>query len=267
MDTLAPQTLDRFKEVLEHNRQHNQWRGIILTGSEITLRNDLLMLVKQAKAANFDHVRIQTHGMHLANSSFCDRLLDAGVDEFFVSVAGSDEKTHDEITTVAGSFEKMLRGMEYLDTFEHVSLITNTVVTRLSYQLLPDLVDAFSHLHRLVQMEFWNYFPMQERDHKNLIVRHTDIQPYLISAIGKAKAQGRNVEVKNYPQCLMAEHADVLINDQPELLIDPEFWRQFERNGFYQCLQADHCSSEECLGLNQANTAKFGWEEKLLTPV
>ena len=90
MHRLAPESAERFDEVLAENARHRRWKGLILTGSEITLRRDLPDLARRARAAGFEHVRIQTHGMHLGDPGYCETLLNAGVDEYFVSVAGPD---------------------------------------------------------------------------------------------------------------------------------------------------------------------------------
>lgn len=267
MDYLQPQTGDVFDGVLQEQAQNRRWKGIILTGSEITLHKELIPMVRRAKAAGFEHVRIQTHGMHLGQTSFTDSLLEAGVDEYFVSVAGSDSESHDRITEVEGAFEKMMKGLSYLDQFDHVSIITNTVVTKLSYALLPDLVESLSHLRQLKQMEFWNYWPMTEMDDKDLIPRAADALPYLDKASRVAITQGRAVEIKNFPECLLGDLSHLLDNDQPELLIDPAFWDQFNRNGFHQCVHREVCTSHQCLGLNEAYTAKYGWEKDLVSPV
>jgi MoaA/NifB/PqqE/SkfB family radical SAM enzyme len=267
MDYLQPQSDQVFEEVLAEQRRNQRWQGIILTGSEITLHKELISMVEAAKQAGFKHVRIQTHGMHLGQTSFCDSLLGAGVDEFFVSVAGSDAGSHDTITQVEGAFDKMMAGMRYLDQFDQVSLITNTVVTKLSYHLLPKLVESLSHLRQLKQMEFWHYWPMTELDDKDLIAKVGDVLPYLEEAIVRAQALGRVVEVKNFPQCLLGEFGHLLDNEQPQLLIDEAFWDQFNRNGFHQCLYREECMSAQCLGLNQAYTAKYGWEKDRVKPI
>ncbi len=267
MDELAPESLDKFAELLEYNQAQRQWKGIILTGSEITLRKDHAELARQARAAGFEHVRIQTHGMHLAQESYCRKLVEAGVDEYFISVAGSDAQTHDDITEVEGSFERTLHGMENLEAYDHVRAITNTVVTAKSYHLLPAVVERLAHLKRLVQMEFWVYWPMSESDEKNLLVSNADILPYLKEAIHRAQSLGRAVEVKNFPQCMLGEYGDALVNNQPQLFIDPAFWTQFMRNGFHQCVHREQCGSKECLGLTTPYIEKFGWEGDRLHPL
>jgi MoaA/NifB/PqqE/SkfB family radical SAM enzyme len=267
MDRLAPESRARFDQVLEDNGRQRRWKGLILTGSEITLRRDLPELARRARAAGFEHVRIQTHGMHLADPAYCESLIDAGIDEYFISIAGPDAETHDAITGVPGSFGKTLRGLENLDGRDGVVTLTNSVVTTRSFRLLPQLVDALGRLRSLAQMEFWVYWPMRETDEKDLIAPHASVAPYLREAISRALALGRGVEVKNFPECMLGDEGPALMNAQPQLLIDPAFWPEFMRNGFYQCVYRDRCASTECLGLSTAYIAKHGNDEDLLHPL
>ncbi len=263
LETTPDAVLDR---VCAEQSRTGRWKGLVLTGSEITLRRDLDRIALKARRAGFARVRIQTHGMHLGRTEYADRLIDAGIDEFFVSVAGSDSETHDAITQVPGSWDKMMDGLAHLDSHDHVRILTNSVVTKRSYTLLPGMVRALSHLRRLVQMEFWNYFPMSERDEKDLLARNADILPYLREAILAARAEGRFVEVKNFPECLLADLGDALVNAQPTLVIDPAFWREFDRNEFRLCPHQARCDSQECLGLTRAYVEKFGEDADILDP-
>ncbi len=267
MDHLKPTSDETFARICQDQRETGRWEGLVLTGSEITLRRDLTELAQQAKSAGFKHIRIQTHGMHLGRTDYADRLVEAGIDEYFVSVAGSDRESHDCITQVNGAWDKMMRGMEHLDQYGHVKLITNSVVTTESYMLLPDMVANLDHLKQLIQMEFWNFFPMAEIDEKGLAARHSDILPYLQEAILACRAGGRYVEVKNFPECLLAELGDALVNAQPTLVIDPAFWTEFDRNEFHQCPHRMDCASTECLGLTSAYIARYGDERELLNPL
>lgn len=266
MDNLVPQTLEQFGALLTHNEARREWSGLILTGSEITLHRDLPEWARMARRHGFEHVRIQTHGMRLAQAGYCEELIDAGVDEFFVSVTAADAATHDEITQVPGSFDKTLRGLELLDAYDHVTTLTNTVVTAMNFTHLLRLVQRLSSFNRLAQMEFWFYFPMSERDDKGLIASHLDALPFLKSAIASLREGGRGIEVKNFPECLLGADRDVLYNDQPKLFIDPAFWTEFMRNGFHQCVYREQCGSTQCLGLNSAYIEKFGDHADLLLP-
>jgi MoaA/NifB/PqqE/SkfB family radical SAM enzyme len=267
MDRLIPETLDKFHELLEYNTKQRRWKGLILTGSEITLRRDLPELARLARQANFERVRIQTHGMHLGQESFTRKLVEAGVNEFFISICGPDAESHDRITEVPHAFERTMRGMEHLEQYEDVVSITNTVVTTENFRLLPAVVERLAHLRNLMQMEFWVYFPMKETDEKNLIASHMEMLPWLREALEKCIQLGREVEVKNFPECLLGEYGYTLENAQPLLFIDDSFWDEFARNGFYQCKYREQCGSKGCLGLNTAYIKKYGWEENHLHPL
>lgn len=267
MDWLRPEPVDSFEAILARNAQQGLWRGIVLTGAEVTLRHDLPQLARQARASGFAHVRIQTHGMKLADPAYCRELVDAGVDEYFVSVTAADAASHDAITGVAGSFERTLRGLENLDAMDGVAILTNTVITQRSYRQLPAVVERLAHLRRLAQMDFWNFWPMRETDAKDLIASNVEVLPYLRAAIARARDLGRAVEVKNFPECLLGEDGDALCNDQPKLVIDPEFWPEFMRNGFHQCVHRSYCGSQRCLGLNTAYVGKYGWQADVLVPL
>ncbi len=267
MDWLRPESDASFSRVLAENRLHRRWKGLTLTGAEVTLRPDLPALAQAARTAGFEHVRIQTHGVRLSDPAYCRALVSAGIDEFFISVTAADAATHDAITGVHGAFERTVRGLENLDAIDGVTTLTNTVITRRSYRELPAVVARLGHLRRLVQMEFWTYWPMRETDEKNLLVSHAEVLPWLVAAIDAARKMGRTVDVKNFPKCLLGAHGDALDNDQPELLIDPEFWPEFMRNGFHQCVHRETCAAQECLGLNSAYIHRFGLQADLLTPL
>lgn len=258
MDRLQPVSDEAFEHVLKSNEQTRQYTGLVMTGSEITLRRDLPDLARRARAAGFEHIRIQTHGMHLSRPGYAEQLIEAGIDEFFVSVAGSDATTHDGITAVKGSFDKMLRGMEIVSSFPHTAIITNTVVTERSYRLLPEVVDALSGVRALTQMEFWHYFPMSRTDDKGLLADYRLIVPYLREACDRADARGISIEIKNVPQCLLGRDDWRLDNSQAALLIDPDFWIEFDKNGFYRCPHRENCASKACLGLTEAYVERFG---------
>lgn len=267
MSRLRPTEGEDFDEVLRQQRDTGLWDGIVLTGAEITLRADLPDLVARARAAGFAHIRIQTHGMRLHRPDYLDRLVEAGADEFFISVTAADEVRHDAITQVEGSWRRMRAGIDLIETrYPHVAVITNTVITAESVDDLPGVVAAFRGYRCVVQHEFWNFFPMDEVDHKALCVPVARLLPPLRAAIAAARAAGRLVEVKNVPECLLGEDRGALVNGQPQLVIDPDFWEGFDRNGFHTCPHRAACSATECLGLTTAYVRRFGDERSLLRP-
>ena len=267
MNWLAPQTANQFQSILDENKKFHQWKGLTLTGAEITLDPKLPEMAMKAREHGFEHIRIQTHGMHLADSHYTQQLVEAGIDEYFISLTAADASTHDAITGVVGSFERTLAGLEELSNYRNVVAITNTVITERSYRQLPDIISLLQQFESVVQVEYWNYWPMRSHDNKNLIARFSDVAPYLREAIRLARLLELDVEVKNFPECLLGNDGSILYNDQPQLEIDPRFWHEFMRNGFHQCIHRTSCESKQCLGVNSAYVNRYGWEADLLIPI
>src|SRR5258708_7679709 len=66
MDWLKPESDDQLARILARNARERRWKGLTLTGSEVTLRPDLPELARAARQHGFERVRIQTHGARLA---------------------------------------------------------------------------------------------------------------------------------------------------------------------------------------------------------
>ena len=49
MHWLNPADDDQFSQLLEENRREKKWKGLILTGAEVTLRKDLPHLAERAR--------------------------------------------------------------------------------------------------------------------------------------------------------------------------------------------------------------------------
>src|ERR1700712_650091 len=73
MDWLRPEDNAQLGEIYAENGRHRRWKGLTLTGAEVPLRPDLPALARAARASGFEHVRIQTHGMRLAEPDYCEK--------------------------------------------------------------------------------------------------------------------------------------------------------------------------------------------------
>jgi len=78
MDWLRPESDVQLAKILAQNADEGRWRGLTLTGSEVTLRPDLPDLARRARDHGFEHVRIQTHGARLADEGYCRELGRSG---------------------------------------------------------------------------------------------------------------------------------------------------------------------------------------------
>lgn len=83
---------------------------LTLTGGEVTLRRDLLEIVRYARRLRFA-LKIYTNA-YLVDDAMARHLADEAVLEVHVSVYSAHAEAHDGITKVPGSHTRTLRGIE-----------------------------------------------------------------------------------------------------------------------------------------------------------
>jgi len=256
--------LPKFTEVVADNSRERKYRRVTFTGGEVTLEKSLFDYLAVARnSGTFDHIRLQTNGRLCADPAFARRLVDAGVDEFFVSLHGHDAASQDYISQRPGSFDEAIAGIANLKELG-VCVMTNTVITTLNVDHLADIVET---LHRFapVRMEFWNYLPMEDyADERSLLAPMSQLVPSLRAAIVKCRGYGAEAVVKYVPRCLLGTEGDAQDNTQPDVVIVEKFYDIYPK---FACVYEAKCEhAETCLGLHHPYISKFGWEEDVLVP-
>lgn len=255
---------ERLRKEVEDNAREKRYRRICFTGGEVTLERKLWDYIAIAReSGSFEHVRLQTNGRLLADMAFAKRLVDAGVDEFFVSLHGHDAATQDAISQREGSFDEAVRGIENLSKLD-VCLMTNTVINSMNVDHLAEIADTVLPF-RPVRMEFWNYLPMEDyADERNLLAPMSRVGPELRRALAKLRGAGVEARVKYVPRCLLGEFGDAHDDAQPDVVIAEKFYDPYPQ---FACLYEAKCEhGDTCLGLHHPYITKFGWEESALRP-
>jgi molybdenum cofactor biosynthesis enzyme MoaA len=269
---IVQEGMNRFKGVSEEklraavadNARSKRYRRICFTGGEVTLEKKLFEYLAIARESrSFEHMRLQTNGRLLSDRAFARELVDAGVDEYFVSLHGHDAATQDYISQRPGSFDEALRGIANLAELG-VCLMTNTVICAPNVHHLADIVETVRP-YKPVRMEFWNYLPMEDyADDRDLIAPMSQVAPELRRALAALQSLGTEARVKYVPRCLLGEHADAHDDAQPDVVIAEKFYDPYPE---FACLYEAKCEhSETCLGLHHPYVTKFGWEEETLCP-
>jgi MoaA/NifB/PqqE/SkfB family radical SAM enzyme len=255
---------ERFVAITDENLRSRKYDRVLFTGGEVTLEKSLLQFVTHARNSGaYRHVRLQTNGRKLADPEYTRSLVEAGIDEFFVSIHGDSAALHDQITQRPGSFDELIGGFENLARHP-VRRITNTVIHRTNIGAFAGIVEI-AHAHGVSEMEFWNYLPMEDHaDTRNLIAPLGEAMPGLRQALERCATRGIKAVTKYVPRCLLGAHGATLDNSQPDTIIVESFWNDFPR---FACLYEALCDhSDECLGLAHDYINKFGWEQQALQP-
>jgi len=268
-------SLDAFRRFTERPGALDGVRRVIFSGGEVTLAKNLLDYARFARSLpGIEHVRLQTNATRLRDRAFLATLIDAGIDEYFVSLHGHDAATCDAITQRPGSFDDILAGMRAVKE-AGATLVTNTAIAAANVATLPEIVRTVAPFAPR-SMEFWNYWPRaDELGARGHFVRVADARAPLLRALAACVAQGISPAVKWFPKCLLGDYAKYHDDGQPPSVIPDDY---FSREPGYGCIYEGVCAeavdlaakgtpaSGRCAGLSEPYIQRFGWEEGLLVP-
>jgi len=264
---LAAVPFDLFRTLVVKLVNDGGRRNLILSGGEVTTFEQLEQYVEFAASFSwFSRIQIQTNGRRLADPDYLRRLIDAGVNEFFISLHGPEE-VHDAITRRPGGFREVMAGLENLSRHAGVSVITNTVWTRLNSGRIALLFSEIARLPFLREMHLWNFFPMETDKSRALVESLPELMKQLPEMAEAATSNGKWLVLKAFPQCLSVPPGVHKDSEFPLTLIPDIFWRTLGECGFGRCVHRGRCEDEKCWGLSNAYREKYGEEPYLLRPL
>lgn len=262
LDTVDFAAFSRLVAALVADRRYD---SLILSGAEVTTFAELARYVRHAASfGHFKRIQLQTNGRRLVDRAYLAELVEAGVNEFFISVHGP-AAVHDAITRVPGSYAATMEGIANLAGWP-VNIISNTVLTSFNYQSIAALMGMLSAAP-VSEMHLWNFFPMDRSDRGDLVVGMAGLValfPEIAAAIGPS---GKPLVLKGFPECLAPGAPIFIDSDFPLNIIQDDFWSEFAKNGFGTCVYKEVCAAGECWGLSSAYLEKYGDERRLLLPL
>jgi len=263
---LAALPFDHFRTLVEKLVNDGGRRNLILSGGEVTTFEHLERYVEFVASFKwFSRIQIQTNGRRLADPNYLRRLIDAGVNEFFISLHGPEE-VHDAINRRPGAFREVMAGLDNLSRHAGIGIITNTVWTRLNSGCAAQFFSEFSRLPFIDEMHLWNFFPMEDKS-RMLVESLPALLKQLPEMAEGPVSNGKWLVLKAFPQCLPVPSGVYNDNEFPLTVIQDVFWRTLGKCGFGQCVHRARCEDEKCWGLSNAYRESYGEEPELLRPL
>ncbi len=123
--------------------------NITLTGGEAFCHRDFWRIAQGVRDRGFV-LRVYTNGVLLADMDKAKRYADLAPFETEISMHGSDAATHERLTGIRGSFDKMLMAFKNLGELG-VKVTVKTPITRLNQTQLAAIRDiAASYGHKVI---------------------------------------------------------------------------------------------------------------------
>jgi len=252
--------------------QGEGFERVNLHGGEPTLRSDLFAVLELIRRLGYPAASIQTNGWRLAQPGFVERLIEAGVDLFVVSVHGHTPAVHDAHSGVRGSLDRVVKGLDIVRS-RGGALRTNTVVTRLNYRHLPAIAEMVTG-HGAAHVNISALMPSgrARAADESLMPSYVEIAPFVRAMAGEAERRGAAVTLEGFPCCAVPGlerhtiHRELAQGQQVKCLIRGAVWAN------HDAFVEEHCKTKgpacagcvlesRCGGVYTAYVRARGWSE------
>lgn len=180
---------------------------VMFTGGEPTLYPKLLEIITVARKVGYS-VGIISNGARLSDSEYAAVILPQ-IDALCLSIRGPNAMVHDQIACHPGSFEKLERALNNLDSCAKPPFIViNHVITRLNCPLLKQTIEFIGRTKQVKKIIVSTVAPEDsgKRRYGQLAVRHEEIVLHLPALISIAHKMGVTLKILGIPLCLLAPY-------------------------------------------------------------
>lgn len=213
---------------LRHLR-HQGCTEVEFTGGEPTIRPDLPELIGLARSLGFVNVSVVSNGLKMSRIGYTCALVEAGANDFLLSVHGHTAQLHDAHTNIRGSFDRIMRAMANIHECK-VRVRTSTTVTSRNHEHLEDIV---GHLidHGADGLHLAVFSPVAQalnEDH-GMSIRYPVAGRSIKRAIDAHRHHLPPLSVKYIPFCFMQGYEQFVMNSYQQSF-DPDDWNYYLSN-------------------------------------
>jgi MoaA/NifB/PqqE/SkfB family radical SAM enzyme len=202
---------------------------IEFTGGEPTIKAHLAECIIEAKAMGFANISIISNGLRLAKQEYCQRLVDAGLNDALLSIHGADALMHDSHTGIAGSFNAILNAAENLRS-TGVRLRASLTLTARNAPQLPEILALFRHLQvGTIHIAVFSPVAAASATEEQLRIDYHDAGRAITSALDHAPGPLPPISIKYIPFCFVPGYEQLVMNLYQQSY-DPDDWHYFWSN-------------------------------------
>lgn len=245
---------------------------IVLTGGEPLLNKDIINIISYAHDMNIKNIQLQTNARLLKDKTFLRRIIEAGVNEFGISLHGHTAKMHENFSNTE-SYCDVITALENLKEYP-CNIVINCVITESNFENLEELINfvqtnkyaavlQFAYLHAIGNAE--NQF--------DKTISLTEASKRIKDAIKHCADGSIKIVTEAIPFCLMQgfeKHVAELYFDNEVVTYDKFKRREYSKNvnGILK-IKGEKCEkcifNSICQGVWAEYPLTFGYDE--LIPV
>jgi cyclic pyranopterin phosphate synthase len=180
---------------------------IAFTGGEPTIYPSLLPLVRRAKQAGFVHAKVASNGLRYADPAYLERVVEAGVDRFHVSMHAFDDAAYERTVRAPGAAKLRREAIRALVARE-LDPVADLILKEDTYRELPAWISELAG-QGVRRFALW-LVSLTDANAPNVeqLPKLEDITPFVRRACDEARRAGREVSVLHVPRCFLPGHEE-----------------------------------------------------------
>lgn len=199
-------SLEKVKKIIDKYIKE-KYDGVILTGGEPTLYQELLEVINYCQKRNFQ-CRIITNGQKIAQKKYLKSLIEVGLSHLHISIYSHYQKIQAFLTQNKNSLKNIKTALENLSEFKKVRTDINIAINKYNANHLSELVEFIVKNYPFVShFIFNNLDPTTNRVKKNpdTIPRLNDFELELIKSLKFLEKNRKTFRVERVPLCYLPE--------------------------------------------------------------
>ncbi len=193
-------TLQILKIIHEKRKDNNEVEFI---GWEVLIRKDAILLFQFCKKLGYKKISIETNGTKLADFSFFESILQAGVTNLVMSIHGSSPEINDMHTWLKKSFQMKQEALEnasILSEKYEFEMFTNYVVTLKNIEDVPRFIgyiQKYTYLKNYI-FAFCRPLPLYEETYGEYLVPFS-----LLKKVFDSLPLDKKIRIQYLPYCVL----------------------------------------------------------------
>ncbi len=233
----------------------NSGSDINLTGGEPTIHPEFISFLKKIREKFPQNtIAFSSNGRRFFYENFTRELLEIDRIRVHIVVHSSDEKIHDSITRVPGSFQQTIKGLENIFKYKNDSHMVElrVVLLKQNYKEIDNLYELFynkfSAAGRVCTI-FPEYEGIAEKNFDFIKITFPEVKPYIENSLEKWRKRFNHFYLFHFPLCAINHNywdhlARSLPPNHPEI-----FFMEKCEKCFYK---------DSCLGVYKDYVKHFG---------
>jgi MoaA/NifB/PqqE/SkfB family radical SAM enzyme len=261
-------SFNEIKKRLDKGRRNHS--ELILQGGEPTIHPQFFQILEYAKYLNFSKIELITNGRLLFYYKFAKKIIQLNINKIIISVLGPNEKIHDSITLVNGSYNQTIQGIKNLKKLLFKgNILISTVMIKQNYKYLLEIIHGLS-TKEINDFHFIFFIPYDNviKNNKNIMIKLTEIIPVIKKIIKFAEEKKLNIMLENIPFCLLRDNLKYLIEmynftkDTKKINLNDKTLNEWKK--IPSCKKCKY--NVKCKGLHKNYVKKYKTEE-IIDPI